>query len=336
MPFNQALFWFGLTAFATGLYYLWDSAVKRLHSVGLTIAGTLACAYVVYRDSHPELPVIHLWVILLVLTWALLGYGIYLSRFRPLPLPLDSQKAPSKLVIHSANYAAWSGGGQHYDVTKFVRSTIRGDSLVFSPIENHSFVVDGENLVPHDPLVGKPKRLEVTYSYNGEQSKTVRRTEHGRLTLPEDSAVDWLGSELEKTKAELRALKDAQPKSSPYPVPELRMKVVALVSDLQGFLGQYGQEPRLERRPSESDTDYLTRWMSGPTPPWRAKTAGNYRLTLDGSVRRMQDEIRARTGINDLELDAAIGKTANDVNHCVEAIDEIIRRLWSLALRINV
>lgn len=82
MPFNQALFWFGLTAFATGLYYLWDSAVKRLHSIGLTVLGTLACAYVVYRDSHPELPAIHLWVILLIVTWTLLGYNIYLRRFR--------------------------------------------------------------------------------------------------------------------------------------------------------------------------------------------------------------------------------------------------------------
>lgn len=82
MPFNEALFWFGLTAFATGLYYLWDPAVKRLHSVGLTVLGTAACAYTVYRHSHPELPAIHLWVILLVLTWAFLGYNVYLHQFQ--------------------------------------------------------------------------------------------------------------------------------------------------------------------------------------------------------------------------------------------------------------
>jgi hypothetical protein len=119
-----------------------------------------------------------------------------------LDAPIEKAKEPSKLVIQSANYAAWSGGGQRYDVTKFMRSIIRGDGLVFGPIENHSFVVDGENLVPHDPLVHKPKRLEVTYSYNGEQSKTVQRAEHGRITLPEDSVVDWLGSQLNKVSAE--------------------------------------------------------------------------------------------------------------------------------------
>jgi hypothetical protein len=60
--------------------------VKRHYSIGLTVIGVLACAYTVYRDSHPESPAIHLWVILLVLTWALLGYNVYLRRFRPRPV----------------------------------------------------------------------------------------------------------------------------------------------------------------------------------------------------------------------------------------------------------
>jgi hypothetical protein len=42
----------------------------------------------------------------------------------------------SKLIIHSAIYAAWSGRGRRYDVTRFLRSIVTGDSLVFGPIES--------------------------------------------------------------------------------------------------------------------------------------------------------------------------------------------------------
>lgn len=82
MPFNEALFWFGITAFGTGLYFLVEASVKRLHPVALTVAGFLACAYAVYRHYHHEIPAIPLWMILLVLTWAFLGYAIYLGQFR--------------------------------------------------------------------------------------------------------------------------------------------------------------------------------------------------------------------------------------------------------------
>lgn len=80
MPFNEALFWFGLTAFGTGLFVLLDEKVKRLYSVGLTVLGVLGCAYSVYHHDHPESPTVHAWEILLVLTWALLGYVIYLRN----------------------------------------------------------------------------------------------------------------------------------------------------------------------------------------------------------------------------------------------------------------
>lgn len=85
MPFNQALFWFGITAFGTGLYFVFEASVKRLYSIGMTVIGALACAYAVYVDSHPEFPAVHLWVILLVLTWALLTYTIALHRRTLLP-----------------------------------------------------------------------------------------------------------------------------------------------------------------------------------------------------------------------------------------------------------
>src|ERR1019366_5122339 len=154
MPFNQALFWFGLTAFGTGLYFLFEATVKRLYSIGVTVIGALACAYTVYRDSHPESPAIHLWVILLILTWALLGYNIYLRRFSRLsPPPTENPKEPSKLGIHSAVYG--TGPTDDVLVTHRLRTTAR-DALVV-PVYN--------NLVPSDPAIGKKKRLVVEYSY---------------------------------------------------------------------------------------------------------------------------------------------------------------------------
>jgi hypothetical protein len=74
--------------------------VKRRYSIGVTVIGLLGCAYAEYRYYHPNIPAIPLWVILLLLTWSLLGYAIYLHRFRRLPSPpvekpTESTETPS-------------------------------------------------------------------------------------------------------------------------------------------------------------------------------------------------------------------------------------------------
>jgi hypothetical protein len=76
-----------------------------------------------------------------------------------------------------------------------------GDSLVFD-VENHNFVVGDQNFVRTDPLPGKAKRLRVTYSYGGQLARTVERSEHGRLVLPEDSEILRLDNEIERMKRE--------------------------------------------------------------------------------------------------------------------------------------
>lgn len=326
MPFNEALFWFGITGFGTGLYFWVEGTVKRLHSISLTVIGALACAYSVYRHYHPEFPVIRVWVILLMLTWALLGYSIYLGKFRRLS-PTEKLKEPSKLVIDSANYAAWSGRGARRDVTKFLRSIINGDSLVFGPIENHSFVVNGENLVPQDPMVGDPKRLELTYSYDGEKPKTIRRAEHGRLVLPEDSTIEWQEKQIEQLKA-------AQPKPVQYPVPQLRMKIIETVSALQGFLGEHGNEPDEVARPGESTKDTVFRYLT-EGDPWKAKFIGDYRLRFGDSIPKLRDEMRVRTSISDSELNRLIEAAANNEEDSCMAVKGIIDRLWTLGRNVN-
>lgn len=87
MPFNEALFWFGIAALGVGPFFIFEGGMKQMYGIGLTVIGALACAYSVYRHYHPEaVRPIPLWMILWVLTWALLGYDIYLRRSQSLPV----------------------------------------------------------------------------------------------------------------------------------------------------------------------------------------------------------------------------------------------------------
>jgi hypothetical protein len=75
---------------------------------------------------------------------------------------------------------------------------ISGNSMVLD-IENHNFVVSNKNFVPHDPRPFKPKRLQVSYSYdNNEPPLTIERQEHSRLVLPQDSEMERLTREIKE------------------------------------------------------------------------------------------------------------------------------------------
>jgi hypothetical protein len=131
--------------------------------------------------------------------------GLMIGRLTRTQVPSVST-APTKLVIHSANYGAARGGSQVFDVSDFLRKIIVGDSLVLD-IENHNFVVGNRNFVPTDPLPFKVKRLQVRYSYGGQPASTIERYEHGRLVLPEDSEVKRLSDEINQVRRELETEK---------------------------------------------------------------------------------------------------------------------------------
>lgn len=170
------------------------------------------------------------------------------------PALSEKPKELSKLIIHAADYRAWNGAGEKFDVTEFMQKIITGNTLVHGPIENDSFWIDGKNYVPRDPLFGQAKRLQVTYSYGGEAQRTVQRTEHGRITLPEDSAIDWLGSELEKAKTEAERWKRtyAESESANNAIRELIAKDVA---NLKNRIQEHKQ--RIEFHFSPSSDPYL-------------------------------------------------------------------------------
>lgn len=179
----------------------------------LVLIGQVMGYDIINRQAIAPLGIVRIFVLIGCVFMAVLVV-VLASRIQPKQSqPLGATpKEPSKLTIYSADYGAWKGTGESFDVAEFMRRIIAGNSLVHGPIENDSFTIDGKNYVPRDPLFGQPKRLQVTYSYNGEAQRTVRRTEHGRLTLPEDSGIDWLGSELNKARTEI-----SKAKSRNYP-----------------------------------------------------------------------------------------------------------------------
>lgn len=244
------------------------------------------------------------------------------------------RKKLSKLVIHWANYRATENNGDVYEVDDFLRQIISGDSLVFD-IENHNFVIGDKNFVPHDPLPFKPKRLQVNYSYRGQPALTIVRYEHGRLVLPEDSVIQWLTNEIDRLKAAL-------PKQSQYPIPEVRLKILSIVSELQGFLGEHGEEPRppeVHKELGEENEDFLVRFRARPIEPmmkWRAKFLGDYRQEFKDKVSRLRDEMRSRARIDDSLLNIAIDRAENERNDGVAAVQGVIKRFWELALKVNV
>jgi len=279
------------------------------------------------------------------------------------------RKEASKLVIHSANYRAFQGGGQAYDVSEFLRKIISGNSLVFE-IENHNFVIGDKNFVPIDPLVGKIKRLQATYSYAGGAPIPIERYEHDRLVLPEDSEIQRLTDEIARTKqeaaeqiarlnkqceadlyrsrqasdqlrVEARAAKDRiaeieakQPKPTQYPLPDLRLKIVTLCYVLQRFLGEHGEEPTVARKPGESDDAFMARVRFPQIREWHAKFMGDYSLVFGQSVSEIRNELRSKCKIDNAPLNKAI-EEVTEYPTGVIAVKEIIDILWELAKDIN-
>lgn len=242
----------------------------------------------------------------------------------------------SKLVIFSANYAAIEGGGKMYDVTECLRMMTSSDSLILD-IENHNFVVEGyPNFVPKDPKPERLKRLEVEYSWDNEPSLTIKRDEHSRLVLPEDSEIKRLKNEVESTKQETadqikrlntqhdadeyksHQIKDevlAELRTAKARLAEMvdeieRLKVAQggpltqrafdAATKIRSLLSQHGARPSPSQVMGEDNGTYLRRVIQA-TRPWDDLIAVDWR-EIQREVLQVRSDL-AKKGLQDEEFD---------------------------------
>lgn len=332
MPFNQALFWFGLTAFGTGLYYLLEPSVKRLYSIGMTVIGALACAYTVYRDSHPELPAIHLWVILLLLTWSLLGYNIYLHRVRPPSVETMGMGVKWRQGFFSPRFEIvddhkFENEEIVVDNKSFRRCSFKNVKLLFHGHAPFEFV-EGTTIDAGAVFFSTDDPAVMTFDTMQRKFDSMpgAKLQHG--------AFDGKGKEMPLSPVKVEPV-EALPKPSQYPIPNLRLEVLSMVSELQGFLGEHGDDPGVTRRTGESTADMALRYFK-EGHPWKATFIGDYRLRFADSIPNLRDELRLRTGISDNELNQAIETAANNEEDSCKAVKNITDRLWTLGRNVNV
>ena len=103
MPFNEALFWMGLTVAGAGLARVLQRHLKDWWWSALLIAvGVLGAIYSIYSHLHPDvkLPSPPAWLYFLLLTWCAIGYDIYdharsrsLFEHKQLDLEIAKQQA---------------------------------------------------------------------------------------------------------------------------------------------------------------------------------------------------------------------------------------------------
>ena len=290
-------------------------------------SGALYCLeyylYVVFRSTHPYV----LLASSAVVCAAIIAIWVLLFQSKP-------WVSPSKLVIQSANYAAAEGGGKPYDVAECMRQMIAGDSLVLD-IENHNFVVGKKNFVPHDPKTDSVKRLQVTYSYDGEPTLTIDRPEHGRIVLPEDFKTKQLSDEVERVKQEaadqiarlnkqheadeyrshqirddaLSEVKRAESKVRQLEAElneirfSLESRTFALCKEIRKFIQDVGPAPHIEQGSSNaSEHAVALREHLAKQQQWKNKFESAYRLRLEQPLRQIRNELLGR-GQKDSEID---------------------------------
>jgi len=78
MPWKEATAWFGLTILGVGAYGWYDGGERVNYAIAMSVVGLLVTAYGVYAHEKPGLPKLPVWMALLLLTWGLVGYDIYL------------------------------------------------------------------------------------------------------------------------------------------------------------------------------------------------------------------------------------------------------------------
>jgi hypothetical protein len=98
MPFKEATFWYGTILFTTGIYFWIEGGDRVTAGIILTVIGFIMSAYAVIAEHYPSLPKLRVWVALLLITWAALGYDYYDHYAHALP------------STHRVQMSEWGGG----------------------------------------------------------------------------------------------------------------------------------------------------------------------------------------------------------------------------------
>ena len=82
MTWQDATFWVGLTVLGTGLYFVVERASRRVRSAAwlVVVVGIVAMSYSIFAHSQQSLPKPPIWLYLVILTWALIGFDYYNRR----------------------------------------------------------------------------------------------------------------------------------------------------------------------------------------------------------------------------------------------------------------
>ena len=214
------------------------------------------------------------------------------------------------------------------DGKQFWRCKFEGATLVFrgkAPVE---FAVGNEFKTPislktDNPAVKFFANLEQMFRRMSEKIEEGLIDSRGRM-FPENFSVSTAPKQSKE-----------KPSSTIYPIPALRMKILEMCSELQGFLAEHGDTPKVSRpSPEQTQEEYLLKFQT-ILAPWKAKFLGDYRLKFAESVPRLRDEVRAKAMIDDGALNAAIENAANNPNDNANAVQKLITRLWDVASRVN-
>jgi hypothetical protein len=196
--------------------------ITRYWPTTVMVGLAVLTGYDIYarRGASPVIP----WWFYALLLLIVIAIGLIASA-RSAPRT-EKLKELSKLVIHRATWGAAKGPGPRVDVT---------DKL--AALERDGLMVDikHQNPILGDPCPGKPKRLDVEYSYGSEINHAQMSRWEGNLSaIPEDTHAKWLWSELQKAKEENK---------SKFPLTELQNDAIRLSLELLDFLKEIGPPP---------------------------------------------------------------------------------------------
>jgi hypothetical protein len=213
------------------------------------------------------------------------------SPAEPPPSSGDSPVSlkPAKLKIISANYGV--EGKADPDVSPTLQSRI-GDALAVW-VEN--------DLAGHDPVHGVPKRLKVSYSFEGSQPRMITREEHELLVLPEPPLRVGMD---DRTSIEFR---DQWAKTKHLQAYELGMEVSELFTPLQleafGIARDLRELALSKPRPVFDTRDY----GAGEDGLFSAQEPGKLAVYMTAEatgIQQWRQEIRAKYVLSDLQKKA--------------------------------